>query len=142
MGIDASYSSGSAGMTAACLPPRGLEDYEKGLCVSTRNINSPSFNKVLPHIVTKPIRIGKFLDQMFNGILSQTEKIRARNRVGMLTITNRVCLLHNIRPGACCGTSDDRFVGPVRWNDLKFWSITTIKDRAVIYNFNRRINRG
>jgi hypothetical protein len=31
MGIDASYSSGSAGMTAACLPPRGLEDNEKGL---------------------------------------------------------------------------------------------------------------
>src|ERR1700678_4390934 len=107
-----------------------------------RNMNSPPLNKVLPHIITKTIRIGKFLDEMLNGILSKTEKVGARNRVGMLTITDRICLLHNTRPCSCCSTGDDRFVGSVRWNDLEFWSITTIKDRTVINDFNPRIDGG
>ena len=108
---------------------------------SIRNVYSPPLNKVLPYIATKTIRIGKFLDQVFNGILCKSKKIGARNRVGMLSVTDRICLFHNIRPGSCCSTGDDRFVGPVRWNYLEFWSITTIKDRAMINDFNIRINR-
>ena len=143
MGMDALYSSGNAGITAACLPPRGLEDNEKTFAYQRRNIiNLPSFNEVLPHVITKTSRIGKLLDQMFNGILSKTEKIGTRNRVRMLTITDCICLFHNIRPCSCCSTGDDRLVSPVGWNDLEFWSITTIKDRTVINDFNPRVNCG
>jgi len=68
-------SSGRAGMTAACLPP-------------------PLY-KVLPDVITQPIRVGKLLDEVFDGVLSEPEKVGTGDRVGVLAIADRVRLFDN-----------------------------------------------
>ena len=43
--------------------------------------------------LTQPIGVGKFLDEVFDGVLSEPEKVGTGDRVGVLAIADRVCLL-------------------------------------------------
>ena len=55
--------------------------------------DSPPLYKVLPNVITQPIGVGKFLDEVFDGVLSEPEKVGTGDRVGVLTIADRVRLL-------------------------------------------------
>lgn len=59
MGNDASYSSGRAGMTAACRPPRGLDERVSFIKtdMDKAQFYLPSFYESLPHIISESISV-------------------------------------------------------------------------------------
>jgi hypothetical protein len=134
MGIEASYSSGSAGITAACLPPSGLHkvklEEEKSLSVRQRggslSINPPSLHEDLPNIVSQPIRARKLLNEMLDGILSQSKEVGARHRIRVLSVSDGIGLLDDVGPCTSSGAGDDGTIRNVRGHDLEFGPVTTI----------------
>ena len=54
--------------------------------------DSPPLYKVLPNIIAQSICVGKFLDEVFDSVLSESEKVGPRDRVGVLAITDRIRL--------------------------------------------------
>lgn len=48
---------------------------------------------MLPNVITQPIGIGEFLDEVLDSVLSEAEEVGSRDRVGMLAIADRVRLL-------------------------------------------------
>lgn len=72
---------------------------------------------------------------MFDRVLAQPEKVRTRHRVRVLSVADRVGLLDDARPGACCGASDDGAVGAVGGDDLELGPVAAVEDCAVVDDF-------
>ena len=69
---------------------------------------------------------------MLDGVLSQTEKVRTRDRVTMLPVSNMIRRAHDDRPGTSGCASNDGLICHVICNNLEFGSITPILDGAII----------
>ena len=69
---------------------------------------------------------------MFDGVLTETEEIWARDRIRMLSVADMVRLLHDVGPRARRGAGDNRTVRNVRGNYLEFGPVPAIEDRAVV----------
>lgn len=69
---------------------------------------------------------------MLDGVLSQTEKVRTRDRVTMLPVSNMIRRAHDDRPGTSGCASNDGLICHVICNNLEFGSITPILNGAII----------
>ena len=73
----------------------GLEPSQHHVSFTQQNSehDSPPLYKVLPDVITQPIGIRKLLNEVFDGVLSEPEKVRSGDGIRVLTITNGVGLL-------------------------------------------------
>ena len=78
---------------------------------------------------------------MLDGVLPQTEKVRARDRVTMLPVSNMIRRAHDDRPGTSGCACNDGLIRHVICNDLEFGSITPIMDGAIVNCLRIRITR-
>lgn len=103
--------------------------------------DSPPLYKVLPDVIAQPIGPGKFLDEMFDGVLSEPEKVGSGDRVGVLAITDRVRLFDDRRPCSCRRPSYHRPIRNIRRHYLELGSISAIENGTVIYGVASRVHR-
>ena len=74
----------------------------------------------------------ELLDEVLDGVLPQTEKVRARDRITMLPVSNMIRRANDDRPGTSGCASYDGLICHVIRNDLEFGTIATIMDGTII----------
>lgn len=97
---------------------------------------------MLPNIVPQLIRIRQLLDEFLNRVLPQTEEVRTRDRIAMLTVSNVISSADDDGPGSGSGPRSDGPTGLVLCDDLEFWAIAAVKNSAMIDRFGCGIDGG
>jgi hypothetical protein len=95
-------------------------------------VRLPALNKILPYVILQSIRTWELLNEVLDGILPQTEKVWARDRVTMLPISNEIRSASDDSPGTSgCAGYDGLFCHIIR-NDSEIGSITAIMNGTII----------
>jgi hypothetical protein len=110
--------------------------------VSVRKSDSPSFYKILPHVVPQPICTWKLLNEVLNRVLPKAEEVGARHGVGMLAVADKIRLLDDVGPRARRGAGDYGAVGDVGRDDLELGPIPAVQYCTVVDDLGVGINRG
>ncbi len=92
----------------------------------------PALIEILPYVILQTIRARELLNEVLDGVLSQTEKVRARDRVTMLPVSNVIRRANDDGPGTSGCASNDGLICHVICHNLEFGPITTIMDGAII----------
>jgi hypothetical protein len=95
-------------------------------------VRLPALIEILPYVIFQPICAWELLNEVLNSVLPQTEKVRARDRVTMLSVSNMIRRAHDNRPGTSGCASNDGLICHVICNDLEFGTITPIMDGAIV----------
>jgi hypothetical protein len=101
----------------------------------------PALIEILPYVILQSIRALELLNEVLDGVLPQTEKVWARDRVAMLPVSNVIRRANDDGPGTSGCAGYDGFICHVICNDLEFGSITAIMDGTIINSLRIGIAR-
>ena len=89
---------------------------------------------MLPHVVSKSICTGQLLNEMFDRVLSESEKVRSGDGVGVLPIPYRIGLFDNVGPRSSRCTGDDGTVCHVRSDYFELGAIPAVQDGTLVHS--------